>query len=52
MVQSGYAAVYENYNNESHYLVAMASAQKQGVGIWARKGLHQKPWEWRRKNKK
>lgn len=47
-VKDGQAAVYDAYCKDAKYKVAETEAKNSKKGIWATKGLHQKPWEWRK----
>jgi len=50
MVRQGGAVVYEQYNRFQAYRRAQAEARQEQLGIWAKPGAQQKPWEWRRLN--
>jgi len=49
LVQAGWAAEYPQYCRDRRYRADQAVAQEMGAGIWAVPGLHQRPWEWRRR---
>ena len=49
MVADGQAAVYRQFCSERKYYAAERQAREAGVGIWAVPGLHQAPWEYRRR---
>jgi len=48
LIETGQAAAYPKYCNESRYYQAQDKARSLGLGIWAKAGLQQRPWEWRR----
>lgn len=48
-VQSGAANVYARYCSDKRFFSAVEVAKQSGIGIWAETGLHQTPWEYRRK---
>ncbi len=50
-VVRGYVNIYSQYNKEAAYYQAREQAQQKKLGIWAKAGLHQTPWEWRRQNR-
>lgn len=50
-VQKGYVNIYSHYNKEAAYYRAREQAQQKKLGIWAKAGLHQTPWEWRKQNR-
>lgn len=47
MVRAGHAAVYDRYCENPRYPRAAEEARTQDRGIWARPGLHQRPWRYR-----
>ncbi len=47
MVKAGKVAVYRRYCRVAAYQQAEARAKSRRLGIWAKPGLHQQPWEWR-----
>ena len=47
-VQAGKAAVYDAYCKKSLYKEAEQQAKEAQLGIWAKPGIHQTPWEWRK----
>lgn len=49
LVYDGAAAVFPRYCTDSEYYEAQARARRNDRGIWAEPGLHQRPWEWRRR---
>ncbi len=49
MVRVGQAAVYPQYCSDPAYFSAERAAKSAGLGIWRTPGLHQRPWEWRRR---
>ena len=49
LVSDGAVAVYPQYCVDSDFYEAEARARRGHRGIWAERGLHQKPWEWRRR---
>lgn len=54
MVSSGQAFAYRQYLsgcNQAAYLGAEASAERQGLGVWAVQGGIQRPWDWRHGNR-
>ncbi len=51
-VKAGQAAVYNTYCRKPEYKVAEQQAKKAKLGIWSRRGLHQKPWQWRKQNRR
>lgn len=54
MVSSGQAFAYRQYLsgcNQAAYLGAEASAERQGLGVWAVRGGIQRPWDWRHGNR-
>lgn len=48
LVFAGVAAVYPEYCLEWRYYHDERQARWSKRGIWAERGLHQTPWEWRR----
>ncbi len=52
MVADGQAAVYRRYCDDPRYFQAETQARRRKIGIWSRRGLHQKPWEWRRRHRR
>jgi len=50
LVRQGGAVVYERYNSFQSYRTAQAEARQEQLGIWAKPGAQQKPWEWRKLN--
>ncbi len=50
-VKAGQAAVYEDYCKKPEYKQVEATAKTAKLGIWAKAGLHQTPWEWRKKER-
>jgi len=50
-VEAGQAAVYEGYCKNPEYKEAETVAKKAKLGIWSKRGLHQAPWDWRKKKK-
>lgn len=52
MVMAGQAAVYPQYCDESRFFAAQKSAKAARRGIWAKPGLHQRPWEYRAKQRR
>lgn len=52
MVHSGYAAVYEKYCEKPIYSELERQAKSDKRGIWAKPGLHQQPWQWRKQQRK
>jgi endonuclease YncB( thermonuclease family) len=48
LVREGYVAVYARYNNDHRYRDALQQAKRKRLGIWARRGQQQTPWEWRK----
>ena len=46
MVETGQAAVYRCYCADPSYRQAEASAKAAALGIWAKPGDHQRPWDW------
>jgi len=49
MVAEGHAWVYRKYSDDPHMLELEASAQEQGIGLWALPESERiPPWEWRR----
>ncbi len=51
MVEGGWAAVYRRYCRDQAFYRAEAKARRLKRGIWQRSGLHQKPWEYRRRKR-
>ncbi len=51
MVRRGQAAVYANYCDQVEYFKAQERARQAGIGIWARPGMQQRPWQWRREHR-
>ena len=49
-VESGQAAVYPQYCDDSRFFKAEKRAKEGRLGIWEKRGLHQRPWEWRQRN--
>lgn len=49
MVRSGHAAVYRRYCQDRRFAAAEEQARAQRLGIWARPGQHQRPWDYRRR---
>lgn len=49
MVKAGQAAVYRRYCSDPSYSRAEAAAKAAALGIWAKPGDHQRPWDWRRR---
>ncbi len=49
MAKDGWAAPYPKYCKEPAYFDGMKAAQSRQAGIWSERGLHQTPWEWRKK---
>jgi len=49
LVYDGVAAVFPRYCKDSEYYEAETGARRNDRGIWAEPGLHQRPWEWRRR---
>jgi len=47
MARVGHVATYPKYCNDSRYYQAEDGARRAGLGIWAKDGLQQRPWEWR-----
>ncbi len=47
-VKTGQAAVYQAYCKNSEYMDAEQPAKNAKLGIWAKPGLQQTPWEWRK----
>lgn len=47
MVNDGKVAVYRQYCKVTGYYQAEKTAKSRRLGIWARPGSHQRPWEWR-----
>ncbi|MEO5341744.1 MAG: thermonuclease family protein [Gammaproteobacteria bacterium SHHR-1] len=50
MVMAGQAAVYKRYCQHPEYSASEQQARGYRVGIWSRPGLHQRPWQWRRRH--
>lgn len=48
-VRTGNAAVYRSFCEKPAYYQAEREAKRLQVGIWARGGAHQQPWEYRRR---
>jgi endonuclease YncB( thermonuclease family) len=48
LVYEGKAAVYPRYCDDPAYYDAERLARHAARGIWAKPGLHQEPWRWRR----
>lgn len=48
LVYEGKAAVYPRYCDDPAYYDAERLARHAARGIWAKPGLHQEPWQWRR----
>ena len=51
MVEAGQAAVYRRYCSDRSYSRAEAEAKRAGIGIWARSGEHQRPWDYRQRQR-
>lgn len=51
MVEGGQAAVYRRYCSDRRFTAAEERARAAGLGIWAKPGDHQRPWEWRKRAK-
>jgi endonuclease YncB( thermonuclease family) len=51
MVEAGQAAVYPAYCKESRFFDAERRARDAGLGIWAKPGDQQQPWEYRRQKR-
>jgi endonuclease YncB( thermonuclease family) len=49
MVAAGQAAVYVKYCTAREFYDAERGARQQGLGIWEKEGLQQRPWEWRKR---
>ncbi len=49
MARDGQAAVYRRYCDDPRYPAAERDAQHVLRGIWGRPGLHQRPWEYRKR---
>jgi endonuclease YncB( thermonuclease family) len=47
-IQAGKAAVYEDYCKKTIYKEAEQHAKEAQLGIWAKPGIHQTPWKWRK----
>ena len=47
MVKAGKVAVYRRYCKVGAYQQAEVMAKSRRIGIWAKPGSHQRPWEWR-----
>lgn len=52
MVYSGWAATYRAYCQERDFYEAEQDAKIHQRGIWRVTGLHQRPWEWRKRQHK
>lgn len=51
-VAAGYAAVYVDYcKKPAEYKAAEMQAQTEKRGIWAKPGIQQTPWEWRKQQR-
>jgi len=50
-VQAGKAAVYDAYCKKPEYKAAENEAKQNQLGIWSQTGLHQTPWEWRKRER-
>lgn len=50
-VAAGQAAVYEQFCDNPRYPSAEREARAAKRGIWSRRGEHQKPWDYRRRNR-
>lgn len=50
-VKGGYAAVYEAYCKKPEYKPLEAKAKAAKLGIWAKSGMQQTPWEWRKEQR-
>lgn len=50
-VKDGYAAVYDTYCKKPEYKPLEAKAKAAKLGIWAKSGMHQTPWEWRKQQR-
>ncbi len=50
-VKSGYAAVYDTYCKKPEYKPLEKRAKSAKLGIWAKPGIHQTPWEWRKEQR-
>jgi micrococcal nuclease len=50
LVSDGYAAVYAHYCREGRYYAAERHAKAAELGIWAKPGEQQRPWEWRHRH--
>jgi endonuclease YncB( thermonuclease family) len=47
LVSAGQAAVYPQHCRDGRYYAAQDRARDAGLGVWARAGEQQRPWEWR-----
>lgn len=50
-VKSGAAAVYDSYCKKPEYKPLEAKAKAAKLGIWAKSGMQQTPWEWRKEQR-
>jgi endonuclease YncB( thermonuclease family) len=50
-VKSGFAAVYDAYCKKPEYKPLEAKAKSSKLGIWAKSGMQQTPWEWRKEQR-
>jgi endonuclease YncB( thermonuclease family) len=50
-VKDGYAAVYDTYCKKPEYNSLETKAKAAKLGIWAKSGMHQTPWEWRKQKR-
>lgn len=51
MVEDGWAAVYPRYCKEKRYYGVQEESRRFRRGIWKVAGLHQRPWEYRRRRR-
>lgn len=49
MVRDGALAVYPKYCQEERYYESEEQAKREDRGVWSEPGLHQRPWEWRKR---
>ena len=50
-VRDGQAAVYQQYCDKPEYQRAEQQAREEKLGIWAKRGLQQRPWDWRKQQR-
>lgn len=48
-IKAGKASVYTAYCKKPEYELAERPARQAKLGIWSKAGLHQTPWEWRKR---